>query len=269
MPRVLGVIPARYASTRFPGKPLAPLGERSLVEEVWQRARAASKLDRLLIATEDRRVVEAAEGFGAEVMLTADSHPSGTDRVAEVTERLAPETYDIVVNIQGDEPLLTPTSLDRLVSALEADPLAEMATLAEPIETVEELFDPNVVKLVTDSAGRALYFSRAPIPFHRGTGAELRSDFRQALPQRDGGLTGYLKHAGIYAYKAKALRALTRLEPSPLELDEGLEQLRALQAGYTFRVVDSDFRSLGVDTPHDLERAIQALGAHPAGGPAR
>ena len=268
MSRVLGVIPARYASTRFPGKPLAPLGERSLVEEVWQRSRAASKLDRLLIATEDRRVVEAAERFGAEVALTSDTHPSGTDRAAEVVERLD-EPFDIVLNIQGDEPLLTATSLDRLVSALERDPSVEMATLAEPIESAEDLFDPNVVKLATDSAGRALYFSRLPIPFHRGAAAELALDFKEALAARSGGLTGYLKHPGIYAYTRQALLTLARLEPSPLELDEGLEQLRALQAGFTVRIVESDFRSLGVDTPADLERAIQALGVHPAGGPAR
>ena len=166
MSRVLGVIPARYASARFPGKPLAPLGGKSIVEEVWRRASAASRLDRLVIATDDGRIVEACEAFGAECLLTRTDHPSGTDRVAEVADRFEP-SYGIVLNIQGDEPLLTASCLDRLVAALEAHPETQMATLAEPIDNVDDLFDPNVVKLVTSGDGRALYFSRSPIPYHR------------------------------------------------------------------------------------------------------
>lgn len=258
MERVLGVIPARYASTRFPGKPLAPLGDKSMVEAVWRRTVAARRIDRLVVATEDRRIVEACERFGAEVMLTDSGHPSGTDRVAEVAERLG-DTFEIVLNVQGDEPLLTATSLDRLIAAFDADATVAMATLAEPIEDVDDLFDPNVVKVVTAGDSRALYFSRSPIPYHRAEGGVLSHDFREALSRRPGGLTGYRRHQGIYAYTRRALQALSRLEPSPLEADEALEQLRALQAGFQIVVVESDFRSQAVDTPADLERVARIL----------
>jgi 3-deoxy-manno-octulosonate cytidylyltransferase (CMP-KDO synthetase) len=164
--------------------------------------------------------------------------------------------YDVVVNIQGDEPLLTPTCLDRLVAAFDEDPPPQMATLAEPIEDPDDLFDPNVVKLVTRFDGRALYFSRSPIPYFRGTGADLGADFRGRLPDRANGLHGFRKHQGIYAYSRQTLEELTRLRPAPLEQDEGLEQLRALQAGFAIQVVDSDFHSMSVDTPADLKRVI-------------
>jgi 3-deoxy-manno-octulosonate cytidylyltransferase (CMP-KDO synthetase) len=226
-----------------------------MVEEVWRRARRSQKIDRLVIATDDRRILDTATAFGADVELTSPDHPSGTDRVAEVA-RSAGERFGIVVNIQGDEPLLTPTSLDRLIDCFSGDSPPQMATLAEPIETADELFDPNVVKLVTRSDGQALYFSRSPIPFHRGDSAKLSADFRAALAARKGGLGGFRKHQGIYAYTRETLLALTRLEPSSLERDEGLEQLRALQSGYSIQVVDSDFRSMSVDTPADLERVI-------------
>lgn len=258
MDRVLGVIPARYASTRFPGKPLALLGDRSIVEEVWSRARQAQRIDRLVVATEDRRIVDACESFGAEVLLTDAAHPSGMDRVAEVVERLGHD-HGVVLNIQGDEPLITPSSLDRLAAAFDGGPGVEMATLAEPLDDAADLFDPNVVKVVSARDGRALYFSRAPIPYHRGTSAALATDFRRALAARPGGLAGYRRHQGIYAYRRETLLSLSRLEPSPLEVDEGLEQLRALEAGISIVVVDSDFRSQGVDTPADLERVSKIL----------
>jgi len=258
MSLVLGVIPARYASTRFPGKALASLENRTLIEHVWRRASQAKSVDRLIVATDDRRILEAAAGFGAEARMTAPGHPSGTDRVAEVVRSLD-ERYGIVVNIQGDEPLVSPTSLDRLVAAFRAVPPPEMATLAEPLSDVEELFDPNVVKLVARADGRALYFSRSPIPYHRGDGGALAVDFRPALRGRAGALDGYRKHQGIYAYRRETLLALTGMQPSPLELDEGLEQLRALQAGFSIQVVDSDFHSLSVDTPADLRRVIAYL----------
>lgn len=258
MDRVLGVIPARYASTRFPGKPLATLNDRSLIEQVWRRTAAAERIDRLLIATEDRRVVEACTGFGAEVLLTDAGHASGTDRVAEVARRLD-DDYGLVVNVQGDEPLVTGTSLDRLVAALDGEPTADMATLAEPIETVRDLFDPNTVKVVTADNGRALYFSRSPIPYHREASGELSADFREALARRPGGLAGYRRHQGIYAYRRQTLLSLARLAPSQLEADEALEQLRALQAGYHVAIVDSDFVSQAVDTPADVERVARIL----------
>ncbi len=256
MPRVLGVIPARYASTRFPGKPLAPLGDRTLLEVVWLAAREAARLERLIIATDDQRIADAAARFGAESLMTSSEHPSGTDRAAEVARRLD-ERYEIVVNIQGDEPLLTPTSIDRLLGVFDGPSPPDMATLAEPLADVEELFDPNVVKLVTDARGGALYFSRSPIPYYRGAQRVLQIDFRSGLQSRAAALDGYRKHPGIYAYTREALFRLTQLAPSPLEQDEGLEQLRALEAGFSIQVVDSDFRSMPVDTPADLERVAK------------
>ncbi|HEX5045224.1 MAG TPA: 3-deoxy-manno-octulosonate cytidylyltransferase [Candidatus Polarisedimenticolaceae bacterium] len=258
MLRVLGVIPARFASTRFPGKPLAPLGDRTMLQHVWEGARSSRKVDRLMVATEDPRVVDACAGFGAESMLTSPDHPSGTDRVAEVVERTG-EPFDVVLNIQGDEPFVSGASLDRLVEAFGGERSLEMATLAEPLLEGRDLFDPHVVKVVMARDGRALYFSRSPIPFHRGTGEMPPPDFRTALASRPGGLRGYWKHQGIYAYTPAALFALREMPPSPLERDEGLEQLRALQAGFTILVLESDWRSLAVDTPDDLARAVARL----------
>jgi 3-deoxy-manno-octulosonate cytidylyltransferase (CMP-KDO synthetase) len=258
MLRALGVIPARYASTRFPGKPLAPLGHGTLLSAVWSAAAAARGLSRVIVATEDDRIVAACREMGAEAMLTSRDHASGTDRAAEVARR-AGDGFDVVVNIQGDEPFVTPTALDRLVHAFDRRGDLAMATLAETLESVDELFDPGTVKVVTAHDGLALYFSRAPIPFHRGAATRLDSDFRPALAERPGGLKGYLKHQGIYAYRRDTLFHLTGLAPSLLEQDEGLEQLRALQAGIRILVLDSDFRSIAVDTPADLERASRHL----------
>lgn len=229
-----------------------------MVEQVWLRASRAECIDRLVVATDDERVRDAVVAFGGEAMMTAADHSSGTDRVAEVV-RASSEPVDLIVNIQGDEPLLTPGSLDRLIQAFDADPRPQIATLSEPIEEVDDLFDPNVVKVVADDRGRALYFSRSPIPYHRGGGGRLTADFRESLTGRSGGLAGYRRHQGIYAYTRDALLELTELPPSSLEVDEGLEQLRALQGGYAIRVVESDFRSLSVDTPADLERVRQCL----------
>jgi 3-deoxy-manno-octulosonate cytidylyltransferase (CMP-KDO synthetase) len=247
MSRALGVIPARYASTRFPGKPLAPLGDHTLLEEVWRRTVRAERLERVIIATDDRRIADAAEAFGATAVLTSAAHPSGTDRVAEAVT-LSGERWDIVVNVQGDEPLITPTSLDLLVEAF-SDESIEMATLAEPISSREEFADPNVVKVVSAHDGRALYFSRSPIPY-------LRAE--EGAPERS--LETCLKHQGIYAYRPETLFTLTRTGPSPLERAEGLEQLRALENGHSIVVVRSDFRSIGVDTPADLRRVAELLG---------
>jgi 3-deoxy-manno-octulosonate cytidylyltransferase (CMP-KDO synthetase) len=258
MVRALGVIPARFASTRFPGKPLAPLGGCTLLERVWLRASKARRIERLVVATDDERIAEACRSFGAEALMTSPDHASGTDRVAEIALRLD-RSFGVLVNIQGDEPFVTATCLDRLVEAFAVERPPEMATLAEPLADAGELFDPNVVKVVTTLDGRALYFSRAPIPYHRGNATRLAADFREALADRPGGLSGYRKHQGIYAYRRETLLALTRLRPSPLERDEGLEQLRALQAGLAIRVLDSDFHSVAVDTPEDLARAASRI----------
>lgn len=258
MKRALGVIPARYASTRFPGKILASLNGKPLVEQVWRRVILAERLDRVVVATDDERIAVACRKFGAEVEMTSPEHPSGTDRVAEVAGN-ASGLFDVVINVQGDEPFVTGTSIDRLVAAFDGDDPPEMATLVEPIACVEDLFDPNHAKVVSTRDGRALYFSRAPIPYHRGSACVLEADFRSALERRPGALAGYWKHQGIYAYRPDVLFELTRMEPSPLERDEGLEQLRALQAGFTIRVMESDFRSVTVETEADLERAAAAL----------
>ncbi len=258
MKRALGVIPARYASTRFPGKILVPLNGKPLVQHVWSHAVLARRLTRLIIATDDDRIAAACRAFGAEIRMTAPEHPSGTDRVAQVARDIG-ESFDVVVNVQGDEPFVTPSSLDRLVAAFDGDDPPEMATLVEPFDDVESVFDPNQCKVVTALDGRALYFSRAPIPYHRGGQTRLAADFRPALASRPGGLAGYWKHQGVYAFRPEVLDALTRIEPTPLEKDEGLEQLRALQAGFSIRVVPSDFRSVTVETPSDLDRAAAIL----------
>jgi len=260
MVRALGVIPARYASTRFPGKPLAPLGHGTLVGAVWSAAAACRSLSRVVVATDDERIAAACRTMGAEAMMTSPTHPSGTDRAAEVARR-AGDGFDVVVNIQGDEPFLTATALDRLLDGLSKRPDCAAATLAEPLIEPDDLFDPGAVKVVCARDGRALYFSRSPIPYHRAAAGTLRTDFRGALATRLGGTAGYLKHQGIYAYRRETLFALTVMAPSPLEVDEGLEQLRALQAGIAMLVVESDFRSIAVDTPADLARAAARLAA--------
>jgi 3-deoxy-manno-octulosonate cytidylyltransferase (CMP-KDO synthetase) len=228
-----------------------------MLEEVWRRSKESSKIDTLIVATDDERILEAAQGFGAEATMTSDTHASGTDRAAEVL-RGRSEAFEIILVIQCDEPLLTASALDRLIACFDSD-APDMATLSEPLDDLEELFDPNVVKLVTDDHGRALYFSRSPLPYHRGSETRLQLDFRNALADRRGGLEGYRKHQGLYAYTRLALLELTQMEPSNLERDEGLEQLRALQAGYKIRVIESDFRSFSVDTPEDLKRVATML----------
>ena len=258
MKRALGVIPARYSSVRFPGKLLAPLGGRPLVEHVWRRLVLARRIDRVVVATDDERIAAACRAFGAEVRMTSAEHTSGTDRVAEVAESIR-DPFDVIVNVQGDEPFVSASSVDRLVATFDAEPPPEMATLVEPFRDADDLFDPNHAKVVTTLDGRALYFSRAPIPYHRGGQAALAADFSGELAARPNGLAGYWKHQGIYAFRPDILRELTRTAPSPLERDEGLEQLRALQAGFTIQVVESDFRSVTVDTPADLARAARVL----------
>lgn len=258
MVRALAVIPARFGSARFPGKPLALLGGSPMIEHVWRRARMASRLESVVVATDDDRIADACRRFGAEVEMTSPEHASGTDRVAEAALKRG-RAAEVVVNVQGDEVFVSATALDHLLAVFEESRPPEIATLAEPIRTIDELFDPNSVKVVTGRDARALYFSRAPIPYHRGTAVALRADFRDALGSRPGGLSGYRKHQGIYAFRRDALFAFTRLSPSPLEREEGLEQLRALEAGMNIRIVDSDFQSLAVDTPSDLERAEARL----------
>lgn len=246
------VIPARYGASRLPGKPLRRLAGRPLVEHV-HRVALASGAEQVVIATDDARIVEAAEGFGAEVCSTSPEHASGTDRLAEVVERLAWPERAIVVNLQGDEPLLPPALLARVAGTLDAHPRAGMATLCAAIHDVDELFDPNVVKLVRDGIGAALYFSRAPIPWARDAFAAGRP---AALPEAG----RWWRHVGVYAYRVETLRAYPRLPASPLETTEMLEQLRALAAGIRIQVLETDqVPPAGVDTEADLARVERHL----------
>lgn len=240
----IGVIPARYASTRLPGKPLLSIAGKPMIQHVYERARAARSLSSVLVATDDERIAAAVREFGGEVVMTSPGHRSGTDRVAEATrERQA----DVVVNIQGDEPLLEPQPLNALVSAFAERPGLEIATLATPIPHPEDATDPAAVKVVTDREGFALYFSRLPIPFYR-----------------DGQAGAYWRHLGVYAYRKEALLRFASLTPTPLEQAEALEQLRALEHGMRILVLPTQHEAIGVDTPEDLERVRRLMAARGA-----
>jgi 3-deoxy-manno-octulosonate cytidylyltransferase (CMP-KDO synthetase) len=249
---IVGIIPARYASTRLPGKPLSKIHGKTLIEHVHARACAARRLDRVLVATDDERIATVVRGFGGEAVMTSPDHPSGTDRLAEAASTMEAE---IVVNIQGDEALLDPAGIDAAVGALLEDPALPMATLSLPLTTGADLLDPSVVKVVTDAAGNALYFSRSPIPRGRGPEGETEAVSRGLARQ----------HVGLYAYRREALARFAGLPRSPLEETEGLEQLRALHHGMRIRVVAMEGESSpAVDTPEDLER-VRALLAREKG----
>jgi|SRR5262245_33902791 len=240
--RVVVIIPARYESTRLPGKPLAELHGRPMIQHVYERARRVGGVDRCLVATDDERIRAAVARFGGDVVMTSGAHRTGTDRIAEVAGALDAE---VVVNVQGDLPLLDPAMVEAAVAPLRADSALPMATIKTAIESRAELDNPNVVKVVTDDAGYALYFSRSPLPYHRdGAGA--------------GAVLGY-KHIGLYAYRRDFLLSFARLAPSPLEQAEQLEQLRALERGFRIKVAEVAAASIEVDTPADLERARAAL----------
>jgi 3-deoxy-manno-octulosonate cytidylyltransferase (CMP-KDO synthetase) len=251
LPDVIAVIPARWGSSRFPGKVLAPLAGRPLLLHACEAAARASRVGEVVVATDERRVAEVVRAAGYPVEMTAADHPSGTDRVAEVVRRRGGE---IVIGLQADEPFLPAADLDALANALAARaPAPALATLAWPLESVDEFLDPNVVKVVADGGGRALYFSRAPIPFPRD-GASHLAPAPRALPG-----CGARRHVGVYGWTRAALEAFTALPPSPLERSEGLEQLRALEAGWPIAVLPATAAPLGVDTPEDLNRAEQRL----------
>lgn len=240
------VIPARYASTRLPGKPLADIAGQPMIVRVAASARRA-KVDGIWIATDDERIVSAVTRHGFEAVMTREDHASGTDRIAEVADRLQWDDNDIVVNVQGDEPLLEPALIEAVASALLGDPDAAMATAAHPLTTAADFFNPNVVKVVCDSRSHALYFSRAPIPWDRDQFAGGRDGLPVDHPA--------LRHIGVYAYRVSFLRRFGQLAASPLERCESLEQLRALWHGYSIQVVSVDHAPApGVDTEEDLER---------------
>ncbi|MBI4874585.1 MAG: 3-deoxy-manno-octulosonate cytidylyltransferase [Acidobacteria bacterium] len=240
-PKILGVIPARFASTRFPGKALVEIAGKPMVQHVFERASAARCLTRVVIATDDERIFEAARRFGAPARMTSAGHLSGTDRVAEAASA---EDAGIVVNIQGDEPLIDPAAIDAAVAGLLASGQTPMSTLGKRIGNPEEFDNPNVVKVVTDFSGHAIYFSRCPIPFARGGGPAPR-----------------FKHVGLYVYRREFLLRYSSLPVGPLERAECLEQLRALENGYRIRVVETEYESLGVDTPAELSKVTKLFGA--------
>jgi 3-deoxy-manno-octulosonate cytidylyltransferase (CMP-KDO synthetase) len=247
------VIPARYASTRLPGKPLRQLLGKPMLQYVFEAA-SACDASQVVIATDDARIEQAAETFGAEVCMTSPDHASGTDRLAEVVDKLGWPDHAIVVNVQGDEPLMPPALIDQVAHDLAHNPQADIATVATPLVAVGEFFDTNVVKVVVDKAGFALYFSRAPIPWDR----DLLHDNVKALPI---GIVP-LRHIGIYAYRVGYLRRYAQMRPCPLEQAEQLEQLRALWYGERIHVAEASQRpGPGVDTDDDLHIAEQLLQA--------
>lgn len=236
--KVIGVIPARFGSTRFPGKPLALLRGKPVIQWVYEGASKSRYLERIIVATEDVRIMRAVWNFGGEAMLTSKKLQTGTDRVAEVSKRMV---ADIIVNIQGDEPLIHPKTIDSVILPMQRDRRLLMATAATPIE-VNENPTPNIVKVVVDRFNNALYFSRASIPFYR-----------------NGSRDGILQHCGIYAYRKDFLLKFTKWKQTPLERAESLEQLRALEHGIRIRVVEVAQRSYGIDTKEDLERVKKLI----------
>jgi len=249
---VVAIIPARYCSARLPGKPLLPLAGIPMIVHVLRRAASASLVARAFVATDDRRIADAVADHGGEAVLTSESARSGTDRVAEAAAGIDAE---IIVNVQGDEPLIDPGTIDAAVQLL-IDAETDISTTSEPMSSAEDVFNPNVVKVLTNPEGQALYFSRSPIPY-------IRTDNGVSLMEtlgRDAGMLGnYRKHSGLYCYRKNVLMRLARMEVSALEQLEGLEQLRALECGYRIKVVRVDHQSIGVDTEQDYHRVKKIL----------
>ncbi|WP_408955151.1 3-deoxy-manno-octulosonate cytidylyltransferase [Natroniella sp. ANB-PHB2] len=237
--QVTGIIPARYASTRLPGKPLKEIAGQPMIEHVYRQAIAADSLDQVIVATDDQRIYQAVEDFGGQVEMTSKQHQTGTDRLAEVAQNL---DTGIIVNVQGDEPLLNPKMIDQAVEPLLDDSTIQMGTLKHKITEQEEIESPHIVKVITDQDGFALYFSRAAIPY----------------PRQATGLN-YYKHIGLYVYRRDFLLNYTEMKQTPLEKEESLEQLRVLENGYRIKVVETEYQAIGVDTPEDLERVRRAI----------
>jgi len=241
-PHVVIVIPARFGSTRLPGKPLVSLAGKPMIQHVYERAKLASLADRVIVATDDERIVKAVETFGGTARMTRPDHRTGTERVAEVA---AHETGDVFVNVQGDEPLLDPVAIDTAVKALLEEPAAAIATVATLIKTPADIMDPNVVKTVLDFDGNGIYFSRAPIPWVRDTGAKIQ--------------VRHLKHLGLYVFQRDALLEYPTLPQGELERIEQLEQLRWLENGWKIRVAEVEHDAVSVDVPEDVARVEKLL----------
>lgn len=242
--KFIAVIPARYASSRFPGKPLATLGGKMVIERVYEQV--SSVLDEVYVATDDERIYNAVVGFGGKAIMTSDKHKSGTDRIAEAVEKIESKA-DVVINIQGDEPFIHPDQI-RTAMSLFDDNDTEIATLGKPFESMDAADNPNSPKIVVGQNGRALYFSRSVIPFVRG---KEHTDWLKYYP--------FLKHIGLYAYRRETLMKITKLEQTPLELAESLEQLRWLEHGIAVKVGTTNCETIGIDTPEDLQRAEEFI----------
>jgi len=253
-PKVIAIIPARYGSTRFKGKPLADLLGKPMIQRVYEGVCQSKLVAGVIVATDDRRILEAVRGFGGEAVMTSSSHTTGTERVAEVARKLRAE---IVVNVQGDEPLIKGNIIDRAIRPLFSDKNIPMASLMTKIETVEDWLNPNLAKTVVDKNGFALYFSRSPIPFPRDLQADCTflNPFggRKTLPYR------VFKHIGVYVYRRGFLMKFSQMKPTPLEKLEKLEQLRALENGYRIKLTYVDYEPICVDTPGDLKKVIAHL----------
>ncbi len=255
-PQIVAVIPARYASTRLPGKPLLDLAGKPIIQHVYAQACQAKTLTRILIATDDQRIADVVRGFGGEVVMTSSEHQTGTDRIAEVAGTLS---ANIIVNIQGDEPFISPITIDQAVQPLLDDPEIVMSTTAEKLTRAADLLNPNVVKVVMDKRGNALYFSRAVIPFPRALidmGAEISAITMEQQPEL---LAHYYKHTGLYVYRHNFLLQFITWPRTALEKIESLEQLRVLEHGHTIRVIVVEQHSMGIDTATDLAQARQLL----------
>lgn len=242
--KIIGVIPARYQSSRFPGKPLADIMGKSMIRRVYEQAKKSKELSAVVIATDDERIMEHVLQFTDNVMMTSVNHNNGTERVMEVVDTLSNknENYDIVVNIQGDEPLISPNAIDEVISILTENANADIATLINQSE-ISDIDDVNNIKVVIDNKGKALYFSRSPIPYYRSTGMRKT----------------YNKHIGIYAFKIDVLKNIVLLEKTPLEIAESLEQLRWIENGYAVYVKYTDYKSIGVDVPEDIKKITKLL----------
>lgn len=243
--KILGVIPARYASTRFPAKPLADIAGQTMIEWVYNQCKKSKKLNKVIVATDNDKIYQHVKEKGGDVCMTSESHISGTDRCAEVLS-LSSEMFDYVINIQGDEPFIDPRQIDLLVSLL--DGKTELATLIKKVTDASALNNSNIVKVITNAHGEAIYFSRSPLPHLRNIKSE---DWLSHFT--------FFKHIGMYAYRADILSKITKLKPSALEKAESLEQLRWIENGFTIKVAETDIESMGIDTPEDLEIALAQL----------
>lgn len=242
--KFIGIIPARYASTRFPGKPLAILGGKTVIQRVYEQA--SSVLEEAYVATDDERILQVVEQFGGRAVMTRADHKSGTDRIEEAAEKIGTDA-DVIINIQGDEPFIQPSQIETMMRLFD-NPTTQIGTLGKRFDSIEATLNPNSPKIVTDLQGFALYFSRSIIPFVRG---KEQTEWLKSYP--------FLKHLGLYAYRREVLHEVTQLPQSHLELAESLEQLRWLENGYRIRVGLTDVETVGIDTPEDLERAEEFL----------